>query len=142
MAIRPASIQHRNHFDVRRRVNSMGICRQLAAVGVLAGRGCLKRGRAFDGREVINEGETMTTATVEHLIDHLLAELGLKNDAALARRLEVAPPVISKLRAGRLPLGASMLLRMHEESGIAFKELREHAGLPPFVSTYKAAQPS
>jgi hypothetical protein len=53
-----------------------------------------------------------------------MAKLGLKNDAALSRALEVAPPVISKIRHGRLPIGASLLIRAHEISDIAIRELK------------------
>lgn len=59
-----------------------------------------------------------------HLLDVLIEKLHLKNDAALSRILEVAPPVISKIRHRRLPVGASMLIRMHEESGLSVRELR------------------
>jgi transcriptional regulator with XRE-family HTH domain len=52
----------------------------------------------------------------------------LKNDAALSRLLSVAPPVISKIRHGRLPVGASLLIRMHEETDISISELRELMG--------------
>jgi hypothetical protein len=59
-----------------------------------------------------------------HLLDHLIKTLGLKNDAALSRALEIAPPVISKIRHRRLPIGASLLIRMHEVSDLTIKELR------------------
>lgn len=62
------------------------------------------------------------------LLDALVEKLHLKNDAALCRRLEVAPPVISKIRHGRLPVGASMLIRMHEETGLTIRELRDLMG--------------
>ena len=62
------------------------------------------------------------------LLDTLLERLNLKNDAALSRILEVAPPVISKIRHGRLPVGASMLIRMHEEMGLSIRELRDLMG--------------
>lgn len=62
------------------------------------------------------------------LLDALVEKLNLKNDAALCRRLEVAPPVISKIRHGRLPVGASMLIRMHEETGLTIRELRDLMG--------------
>jgi hypothetical protein len=58
------------------------------------------------------------------LLDALIEKLGLKNDAALSRILDVAPPVISKVRHRRLSVGASLLIRMHEESGLSVKELR------------------
>lgn len=62
------------------------------------------------------------------LLDALIERLNLKNDAALSRILEVAPPVISKIRHARLPVGASMLIRMHEETGLSIRELRELMG--------------
>lgn len=67
-----------------------------------------------------------------HLLDILLGKMQLKNDAALSRMLEVAPPVISKIRHNTLPIGATILLRMHEVSDYSIRELRalmvrEHA---------------
>src|ERR1035437_10642637 len=59
-----------------------------------------------------------------HLLDSIIEKLNLKNDAALSRTLEVAPPVISKIRHRRLPVGASMLIRMHEVSDLSIEELR------------------
>jgi hypothetical protein len=58
------------------------------------------------------------------LLDALLQNMQLKNDAALSRKLEVAPPVISKIRHYRLPVSASVLLRMHEVTGMSIKDLR------------------
>ncbi|MGK5049697.1 hypothetical protein ACQ4WP_27970 [Janthinobacterium sp. GB4P2] len=58
------------------------------------------------------------------LLDAVTAKLQLKNDAALSRALEVAPPVISKIRHGRLPIGATILIRMHEVTDIAIRELK------------------
>lgn len=58
------------------------------------------------------------------LLNAVMAKTGLKNDAALSRALEVAPPVISKIRHGRLPIGASLLIRAHEISDIAIRELK------------------
>ncbi|WP_019140478.1 hypothetical protein [Noviherbaspirillum massiliense] len=62
------------------------------------------------------------------LLDTLLQKMSLKNDAALSRALEVAPPVISKIRHRRLPVGASLLIRMHEVSGMNIRELRDLMG--------------
>jgi hypothetical protein len=58
------------------------------------------------------------------LLDTLIENLHLKNDAALSRALEVAPPVISKIRHHRLPVGASLLIRMHEVSDLSIRDLR------------------
>ena len=63
-----------------------------------------------------------------HLLESLIKKLNLKNDAALSRALEVAPPVISKIRHGKLSVGASILIRMQEVSDLSIKELRELMG--------------
>jgi len=63
-----------------------------------------------------------------HLLDSLLKKMGLKNDAALSRALEVAPPVISKIRHRKLPVGASLLIRMHEVSDMSIRDLRDLMG--------------
>lgn len=62
------------------------------------------------------------------LIDTLLTKFNLKNDAALSRKLEVAHPVISKIRHLNLPVGASLLIRMHEETDISIRDLRALMG--------------
>ncbi|WP_440963873.1 hypothetical protein ACL58G_28365 [Massilia sp. GER05] len=58
------------------------------------------------------------------VLDAIIDKLKLKNDAALSRLLEVAPPVISKIRHHTLPIGATLLLRMHEVSDYSIRELR------------------
>jgi hypothetical protein len=62
------------------------------------------------------------------LLDTLRERMQLKNDAALSRALEVAPPVISKIRHRALPVGASMLIRMHEVTELSIRELRDLMG--------------
>ncbi len=64
----------------------------------------------------------------DNLLGTLITRLNLKNDAALSRALEVAPPVISKIRHRRLPVGASLLIRMHEVSSLSISELRSLMG--------------
>lgn len=63
------------------------------------------------------------------LLDTLIDMLGLKNDAALARRLEVEPPVISKIRHRHLHVGDAMLVRMHDASKLTIAELRGLMGI-------------
>lgn len=65
-----------------------------------------------------------TVDNVNSLLNLLKADADLKNDAALSRALGVAPPVISKLRSGRLSLGASMLLQMHEVFELSIAEIK------------------
>jgi hypothetical protein len=69
-----------------------------------------------------------TSYDPNHLLDTLREKMKLKNDAALSRVLEVAPPVISKVRHRRLPVGASLLIRMHEVTGMSIRELRDLMG--------------
>jgi hypothetical protein len=64
----------------------------------------------------------------DKLLNAMLDKLKLKNDAALSRALEVAPPIISKIRHRRLPVAASILIRMHEVSNLPISELRELLG--------------
>ncbi len=59
----------------------------------------------------------------EQLLDAVIRKLSLKNDAALARTLGVAPPLISKIRCRRLPVGAAILVRMLEITQLHIREL-------------------
>lgn len=67
----------------------------------------------------------------DNFVDKLIDAMSLKNAAALAARLDVSAAVISKIRHGVLPVGASMLITAHEESGFSIAELKAFAGLPP-----------
>lgn len=71
---------------------------------------------------------SQNTYDPNRLLDAIIDRLGLKNDAALSRALEVAPPLISKIRHRRLPVGASMLIRMHEVTDLSVRELRDLMG--------------
>lgn len=71
-----------------------------------------------------SENDELLQYNPNRLLDTLIENLRLKNDAALSRALEVAPPVISKIRHHRLPVGASLLIRMHEVSDLSIRDLR------------------
>ncbi|CAN5883311.1 hypothetical protein BH11PSE12_BH11PSE12_18440 [soil metagenome] len=62
------------------------------------------------------------------LLNTLLCIMSLKNDAALAHALEVAPHVISKIRHGHLDIGSTLLIRAHEESGACIRTMKEMLG--------------
>jgi len=68
------------------------------------------------------------TDDLSKLLDTLRERMQLKNDAALSRALEIAPSVISKIRHRALPVGASMLIRMHEVTELSIRELRDLMG--------------
>lgn len=60
----------------------------------------------------------------DNLMASVIGKLNLKNDAALSRALGVAPPVISKIRHRRIPVSASLLIRMYEATNLSIKDLR------------------
>jgi hypothetical protein len=63
-----------------------------------------------------------------HLLDSILDELNLPNDAALSEALEVDESVISDLREMRREVDAAMLIRMHELTDISIVGLRNILG--------------
>lgn len=86
--------------------------------------------------------------SVSTMLDTLRKQYDIKSDAALARELEVQSSVISKLRSGS-PLGATMILRIHEYFGMPVAEIRalvaesapqQYHDKPAAVSTTAAHQ--
>jgi len=59
-----------------------------------------------------------------NLLDFLIKTMNLSGDGALAKELKVAKPIIDKIRSGDIPVGGSILLWMHEATGISIEELR------------------
>lgn len=59
------------------------------------------------------------------LFNHLMAMFGLRNDADLARWLDVAAPVVSKTRHGRLEVGPTLILNVHERSELSIKQIKD-----------------
>lgn len=64
-----------------------------------------------------------TTAATK-LLDTIIAENHLKNDAALSRFLDWAPPAISKLRYNRISVSAEMIIRIHEKTGKSIADIK------------------
>jgi plasmid maintenance system antidote protein VapI len=65
-----------------------------------------------------------TIAPANVLLDALLDEQRLKNDAALARWLDVAPSVISKIRRGKVSITASAMISIHERAGMPISRIK------------------
>lgn len=63
------------------------------------------------------------------LLDTMIAELGLKNDAALCRLLQLDKGQISKLRNGRLRVNATHVLHIHDVTGWEIKRIKQLAGV-------------
>lgn len=75
---------------------------------------------------------------IDNLMDLLIDKMKLKNDAALARALGVAPPVVSKTRSGSVGMSTTMLVRMSDASGLTINYLREQVGIAPLTPAYAA----
>ena len=67
----------------------------------------------------------LNAARSNELLDHVLHLSGVKNDAALSRGLEVAPPVLSKIRHGKLPVGATLAIKIHELTGLSITRIKD-----------------
>nr|WP_314630824.1 hypothetical protein [uncultured Noviherbaspirillum sp.] len=63
-----------------------------------------------------------------HLLDSILDELHLPDDAALCEALDVDESVISDLRELRREVDAALLIRMHELTDISIAGLRNILG--------------
>lgn len=58
-------------------------------------------------------------------IDWLIKDVyKVKNDAALAHRLEMSPVQISKIRHRRYGIGALMLVCVHEDTGMHVRDIK------------------
>lgn len=73
--------------------------------------------------------ETPSPERCNEVLDWAITNNGLKNDAALARALEVAPPVISKVRHGRLPIGSTLIVKLHEMTDVSVRDIKRKLGL-------------
>jgi plasmid maintenance system antidote protein VapI len=59
------------------------------------------------------------------LFDAIKREFDIKNDAELARKLDLTAPQISKVRAHVNGCTDSLILRIHEAFGLTTQEIRE-----------------
>ncbi|HEV2610152.1 MAG TPA: hypothetical protein VGU61_07780 [Noviherbaspirillum sp.] len=64
----------------------------------------------------------------DRLLDTLVEKLDVDNDTELARKLKVARPILEMIRRRELGVSASMLMWMHEASGMAIRDLRTLLG--------------
>jgi hypothetical protein len=63
-----------------------------------------------------------------HMLDHLRYRYRLKNDASLCRMLDVKPPLLSKIRHRKRSVCPSLIIRIHEVTGIRVQDLRVMMG--------------
>ena len=63
------------------------------------------------------------------LFDEVKGILNIRFDVELANIIGVASPVISNMRTGSLKVGNSMIIKIHEATGLTIYEIRSMAGL-------------
>ncbi|HEX7636584.1 MAG TPA: hypothetical protein VF427_15080, partial [Noviherbaspirillum sp.] len=77
-----------------------------------------------DTKEAMNVYDIQTHYDPDRLLDTLLQRLDLSSDDALSRKLKVDVSIISNIRSRKFPVSGSLLLWMHEASGMDIDELR------------------
>lgn len=58
------------------------------------------------------------------LLDTVMEKLGAEDDADLSRKLEVGPPVVSKIRNAKVALSAAMMIRIHDAADMSIATIR------------------
>lgn len=62
------------------------------------------------------------------LLDTLTQRLGVSSDKALSQKLNMNKSLVAGIRQKRLPVGASMMMGIHEATGISLNELKHILG--------------
>jgi hypothetical protein len=58
------------------------------------------------------------------LLDFIGENYLLKTDAAIADFIGTVPPVVSKIRSGKLTFGAQYIIRLHEKTGVSVADIK------------------
>jgi hypothetical protein len=58
-------------------------------------------------------------------LDYLKDKYGITSDRALSKALGVTAPCVCKWRKGTLSFGSTMILRVHDLTGMSIKEIKE-----------------
>lgn len=69
-----------------------------------------------------------TKDTSGELLNKMAKEFRLKNDAAVAKFLDLAPPVVSKIRNGKLEVGATVVIRVMRATKWDLDEIENFLG--------------
>lgn len=69
----------------------------------------------------------MSTLKPHALLDTIKAEFGLDTDAALCRLLDMFQSPISRIRRGAIPVGDSVIIRIHEKTKMPIERIKELA---------------
>lgn len=74
---------------------------------------------------------TIRTTCRASILDALITRLKVRNDAQLSKALHIDPAMVCKLRSKKTGLSASLIIRMHDVSGMSVNELRALANIEP-----------
>ncbi|WP_420475760.1 hypothetical protein [Noviherbaspirillum sp. ST9] len=74
------------------------------------------------------QAATYSSYDPNKLLNIVNARLGVSSDGALSKKLKVARKLIGDIRARRVQVGGSLLMLMHEATGISIEELRRLMG--------------
>jgi hypothetical protein len=59
------------------------------------------------------------------LLDFLIKEYGLKNDATLSKALGIKPPALSKIRSRRMGVSGDMKIIIYKKTGMSIEDIEE-----------------
>lgn len=57
------------------------------------------------------------------LFDFLIKECDLRNDASLAKALDITAPSVSRMRSGKTKVTAGIILRIHKTTGLSVETI-------------------
>jgi hypothetical protein len=62
-------------------------------------------------------------ADAHALLDFLIKEYGLKNDAALSRALGISAPMISKIRSRKMAVSGDLKIAIYKKTGLSIEDI-------------------
>lgn len=68
--------------------------------------------------------QAIATPGAGKLFGQIKAAHQLKSDAALSRMLDVVPPQIANMRAGRLNVGPVMIIKIEQTFGLPIRDIK------------------
>lgn len=71
-------------------------------------------------------GNKIKCDILDFLAERISQDTGAKaNDASVAKYFEMSPPVVSKIRHGKIKVNSDFILAIHEKMGIPVKQIKE-----------------
>ncbi len=119
--IDPVSSARQIGFDSKRHSSSLRFLAEAACI-----QACQRLPKPHSVNvKMHNQKPAAAVPDPNHMLNTLLSAMHLEDDEALARKLDIAPRMLTMMREGRLMISPSMLMWMNEVSGISVNTLRE-----------------